>query len=75
MTPKQKAEELFDKYFTTGYAPNVFYAKQSALVAVDEILYMLKNGLYDTNIKGDEYDGGFDMTEYWEEVKQEIKKL
>ena len=52
-----------------------FYAKQCALVAVDEILYMLENGLYDVNIRGEEYNGGFDMVEYWQEVKQEIEKL
>ena len=75
MTPTQKSEELFNKYYTTGYALNVFYAKQCALVAVDEILYMLKNGLYDVNIRGEEYYGEFDMVEYFLQVKQEIEKL
>ena len=46
MTPKEKAKELFDKYCyaiktevtDSGYFTNVIYAKQCALIAVDEIL-------------------------------------
>lgn len=77
MTPKEKAEELVNKYYqrvADGSEPED-NAKQCALIAVDEILYMLENGLYDVNIRGDEYDGGFDMVEYWEQVKQEIENL
>ena len=89
MTPKEKAETLTKKYepyvypyvgssYLTGdeYPEQILrYAKICALVAVDEVLHMLENGLYDTNIRGDEYDGGFNMVEYWQEVKQEIEKL
>jgi hypothetical protein len=64
MTPKEKAKELVDKYFTTGYAINLFYAKQCALIAVDEAIeesYLV--------------DKTYCRQEYWEEVKQEIEKL
>lgn len=69
MTPKEKAKELFDKYCyairteetDSGYFTNVIYAKQCALIAVDEIL---NNGFDFT-----------DESEYWQEVKTEIEKL
>jgi hypothetical protein len=72
MTPKEKAEELFNKMYNTddpmGNYPMCFdTAKQCALIAVDEILkftYSLKFG----NALSDEL-------EYWEEVKQEIGEL
>jgi hypothetical protein len=67
MTPKEKAEELVNKYWDD--ITDLFFeeAKQCALIAVDEILkftYSLKFG----NALSDEL-------EYWEEVKQEIEKL
>jgi hypothetical protein len=37
MTSKEKALELFDKYFEA--TNNYYQAKQCALIAVDEILY------------------------------------
>ena len=37
MTSKEKALELFDKYFEV--TNNYYEAKQCALIAVDEILY------------------------------------
>ena len=37
MTPKEKAEELVDKYYEFHYI-NYELAKQCALIAVDEIL-------------------------------------
>lgn len=69
MTPKEKAEELFNKFHTEVLdrdgtsAMNGFEAKQCALIAVDEILEQSK----DSNF------GGFEM--YWHAVKQEIEKL
>ena len=69
MTPKDKALELYNKYeqlgrdFTRGVSMKEF-AKQCALIAVDEILEVLKNIA--------------DITTSWlyyEEVKQEIEKL
>jgi hypothetical protein len=68
MTPKEKAEELIDK-FTIDLRPFSEYgewsehqAKQCALIAVDEIIYVL-----------DQYIDP--VRRYWEEVKLEIQKL
>jgi len=68
MTPKEKAIELVDKM----YGVTDYQAKQSALIAVDEIL---KN-----SVNYNAYDGvdGNDIwsdNEYWQEVKQEIEKI
>ena len=72
MTPKEKAQELFLKYYNriehtlsieyVGYDWDI--AKTCALIAVDEILDMVKH----TPIE-------FIETDYWQEVKQEIEKL
>jgi hypothetical protein len=75
MTPKQKAEELVDKFhikvhvsFVENSIPSVVNAlmlydsaKQCALIAVDEIINTL---LY-----------GYNLIEYWKEVKKEIELL
>ena len=63
MTAKEKANELFDKfYLQTEYYINCgceFLAKENALICVDEIL-----------------EECLDIKEsYWHEVKQEINKL
>ena len=62
MTPKEKAEELYSKYYqqvADGSSPE-YNAKQCALIAADEIIKVA----YWSNVKT-----------YWEEVKQEIEKL
>jgi hypothetical protein len=65
MTPKEKALELIEK-FRISKAINESYAKQCALIAVDEILDVI------TSI----YDYDFEkLNPYWEEVKQETEKL
>jgi len=71
MTPKEKAEELVDKYYQIfeddedehyiGTSKRI--SKLSALIAVDEII-KLPNAI-----------GINDLIEYWEQVKQEIKQL
>jgi hypothetical protein len=60
MTPKEKAEELFEKFNNpdTKHYPYVHNAQQCALIAVDEI------------IDKDGYNN-----DYWKEVKQELEKL
>ena len=69
MTPKDKALELYNKYeqlgrdFTRGVSMKEF-AKECALISVDEILDMVKH----TPIE-------FIETDYWQEVKQDIEKL
>ena len=63
MTPKEKAEELLNKFNNpdrTNY-PYVHNAQQCAFIAVDEILQQI---LWD---KG--------AVKYWNEVKQEIENL
>jgi hypothetical protein len=68
MTPKEKANELvdkFDNFDVLGEDHNGFTAQQCALVAVDEMVHYLEIVL------------GVDKSdfEYWQEVKQEIEKL
>ena len=88
MTPKEKAKELFDKFYdVTPLDANINdsvkeannkiladrnIAKQCALICVDEILKPMK------------YNDGFNYTtqhlnpqlkKYWQEVKQEIELL
>ena len=66
MTPKEKAEELFNKYYSYLKA-NLMHdeearedAKECALITVDEILKIIHTNMED---------------KYWQEVKQEIEKL
>ena len=72
MTPKQKAEELFDKMSTNNgdehHHCTYYVAKQCALIAVDEILDLkhivsLRRNMHEMEL------------EYWEEVKKEIENL
>lgn len=71
MTPKEKCDELFDKYSilidTTGAGWNKDCSKQCALIAVAEILYELTELPY-----GLEYLWRID---YWTAVEQEIKNI
>ena len=74
MTPKEKAIELVERYsgITTqyeegyGYSPNIENAKICALISVDEII----NSIVITDLTTAE-----NQFIYWQEVKQEIKKL
>ena len=71
MSPKEKADELFDKY-SYELSNHIFngtfdIAKQCALIAVDEILEVIIFNKYD-----DKY---WEEEEYWQEVKQEIEKI
>ena len=73
MTPKEKAEELVNKYsiyvvmWAGGIEVTGENVKQCALIAVDEILSL--------NIF-DYYESDWSCRiEYWQEVKQEIERL
>jgi len=74
MTPKEKAQELFDKFRVKVHdrdgtsAMNGFEAKQCALIAVDEILDLKHIVTLRRNMHEMELD-------FWDEVKQEIEKL
>ena len=75
MTPKEKAVELYSKYeqlgrdFTRGVSMHEF-AKQCALIAVDEII----NG-YEFDSLNIEHKRIMDNINFWDEVKAEIEKL
>jgi hypothetical protein len=91
MTPKEKANEIFNKFCyairteetDSGYFTNVLYAKNCALIAVDEIIYerFYHNGIYEVNKKIKphieiEISYRLEATRnYWNEVKHEIEKL
>jgi hypothetical protein len=75
MTPKEKAEELVDKFFEYNYMTkwdSIIHkwiednnsAKQCALIAVEELI----EEAYFTN-------GYYNRHNYWQEVKHEIEKL
>ena len=64
MTPKEKAEEQIDKFTQTN--GNAFFAKECALIAVDEII---------DAIDWHEYEVPNDQLKFWFEVKREIEKL
>ena len=72
MTPKEKAQELFDKMHIEIYNrdmyDDLFRAKQCALIAVDEILDLkhivtLRRNMHEMEL------------EFWEEVKKELNIL
>jgi hypothetical protein len=68
MTPKEKAEELMDKFtFEIGN----FNSQQSALTAVDEIINVVKK--YETK-RGKLLLDNINLL-YWQRVKQEIENL
>ena len=63
MTPKEKAKELVFKFDDTmEFSTPQRFAKQCALIAVDEILNLQNEDIY------------MNYT-FWQEVKQEIEKL
>ena len=82
MTPKEKAQELVNRYFleiegADTYAfnlpsMNLFIAKKCALIAVDEIIQTLNYDIRDLDVRGNVL---LDLIHYWKEVKQEIEKL
>jgi len=75
MTPKEKANELFGKYYSRiehtlseEYSPHErFIVKQCALIAVDKIMSALTYLPYGLNY--------LNQINYWDEVKQEIEAL
>lgn len=81
MTPKSKAEELVKKFLdaTNCYS---WEAKQCALIAVDEIIKTEPR--YPSNVDWDDAGGTHqyyyeeqrkEANSYWQQVKEEIKKL
>ena len=75
MTPKEKSEELFVKFYPNWYDNGLVvkrkYAKQCALICVDEILKASTIKLSPSgNVGKFVY-----IDEYWQQVKTEIEKL
>jgi hypothetical protein len=68
MTPKQKAKELFNKYYLLIDIKNYENTKNCALIAVDEVLEATKKYDYTLGPKPSYND-------YWLKVKYEIEKL
>ena len=72
MKAKEKAEELFDRFYGIEPVEPIYIgmdkgqSKQCALICVDE---MLKNEVNTTMHPNDS------IMDYWKEVKQEIYKL
>jgi hypothetical protein len=72
MKPKEKAEELFDKYYIVcqEYTEEIqcsIQAKECALIAVDLRL--------DGDFIFNSIEYGIDSLEYWQQVKQELQNL
>ena len=89
MKPIEKAKELFQKYCyairteenDSGYFTNVIYAKDCAIIAVDEIINSYPHSY---EIEKEKTKNNEDITiitniksniGYWLEVKEEIEKL
>jgi hypothetical protein len=64
MKPKEKAMELMLKYYNAIPMNTVSFAKQFALIAVDELIE-----------EAHFTDGYYDRPEYWQEVKQYIIEI
>ena len=87
MTPKEKAEQLFQLYLpfvdSLGNIEDIKYrCKKCALIAVDEILETEPR--YPSDVDWDDVGGTYhyyyeaqrqDAQNYWIEVKKEIEKL
>jgi hypothetical protein len=68
MTPKEKAQDLVDRYYWTfgdGYLGEQHI--QCALIAVDEIIAQIEPSVSMDVISA--------RIKFWQEVKQEIEKL
>jgi hypothetical protein len=77
MIPKDKAIELYIKYIDAYNDRNLQvsdykFAKQCALIAVDEIIEFMEVDDFDSDTC---YWANHSKMQYWIEVKQEIEKL
>jgi hypothetical protein len=80
MTPKEKAKELVDKFTVVGLQQRN-EGIQCALIAVDEILYAYPHTYEMEKVSTKEGEDIYIIMNvrsnigYWNEVKEEIKKL
>jgi len=74
MTPKEKAQQLFDLMFkeidNKGMYDDLYRAKQCALIAVDEILHN-----FGLTANGQTFYTEYRAVQHYQEVKQEIENL
>lgn len=77
MTPKEKAEDLWLKYYelvddiySNEAAKKI--AKMYALISVEETIRTLNEDIRDVDVRGNIL---LDLIDYWREVKTEIEKL
>ena len=73
MTPKEKAIELYEKFYyqlpsTLADKVQDCAAQECALIVVDEVLKQQPYDVYTIEQCGN-------VNKYWQEVKQEIEKL
>lgn len=68
MTPKEKSEELVEKYLPLVRSAYPKDAIECAKIAVDEIIEI-------THYNDDKRKPNAFNKEYWQEVKQELEKL
>lgn len=90
MTPEEKAKELVDKFTEAAkneiFKGWVYYHKKCALIAVEEVLAIFEGLHKPEYVSFDIYEpkkyhmddttdfNGYTMSEYYEAVKEEIKK-
>ena len=76
MTPKEKAKELYDKFYMAIPSDEMGLcdeaSRQCALIAVDEIIEFMEVDDFDSDTC---YWANHSKMQYWIEVKQEIEKL
>ena len=78
MTPKEKAQELVNKFAKLPEEGTLMWylsfeiAKKCALIAVDEIIEFMEADDFDSDTC---YWANHSKMQYWIEVKQEIEKL
>ena len=79
MLPKEKAEELKNKFINTNSLKLSDYsriefptAKQCALICCDEILLTLNRDIQDINVVGNIL---LDLIKYWNNVREELLKM
>jgi hypothetical protein len=73
MTAKEKAEELVARFIQAN--GNSFFAKECALIAVDEILNSFNNVFDDFVVESSKTGGYRNMKNYWREVEREILNM
>jgi len=72
MTPKEKAQQLFENYYNLLIISKFETAQQQSLIAVDEILKI--TSLRNLDYKNYSNDNS-EFKTYWQEVKKEIEAL